>query len=52
MWAEEDHPAKLLKTKVNGIMVSDFTEVHGGYLALSSEKYTLWTNNSQEFMQQ
>ena len=39
MWAEEDHPAILPKTKGRGIMVSDFITEHQGYLILSSEEH-------------
>ena len=39
MWAEDDHPALLPKTKGSGIMVSDFVEEHNGYLALTPEEH-------------
>ena len=39
MWAEEDHPAILPKTKGSGIMVSDFIDEHDGYLMLSSGEH-------------
>ena len=39
MWAEEDHPAILPKTKGSGIMVSDFIDDHRGYLKLSPEEH-------------
>lgn len=40
MWAEEDHPALLPKTKGSGIMVADFVDELSGYLALSSDEQT------------
>ena len=38
MWAEEDHPALLPKTKGSGIMVADFIDEYNGYLALTAEE--------------
>ena len=35
MWAEDDHPALLPKTKGSGIMVADFIDEHNGYLQLT-----------------
>ena len=38
MWAEEDHPALLLKMKGSEIMVADFVDEYNGYLALTAEE--------------
>ena len=38
MWAEEDHPALLPKTKGSGIMVAEFIDEHNGYLQLTPEE--------------
>ena len=39
MWAEDDHPALLPKTKGSGIMVADFIDEHNGYLQLTPEEH-------------
>lgn len=39
MWAVEDHPAILPKTKGSGIMVLDFISEHQGYITLSLEEH-------------
>ena len=38
MWGEEKRPVLLPKTKKSGLMVSDFIEVHNGYLCLSDDQ--------------
>ena len=40
MWAEEDHPALLPKTKGSGIiMVSEFIDEHNGFMKLCPEEH-------------
>ena len=38
MWAVEDHPAILPKTKGSGIMVLDFISEHQGYITFPLEE--------------
>ena len=40
MWAEEDYPALLTKTKGSGIMVAEFIDEHNGYLKLTPEEHS------------
>ena len=40
MWAEEEYPALLTKTKGSGIMVAEFINEHNGYLKLTPEEYS------------
>ena len=49
MWAGEDAPIIQPKTKGSGIMVSDFVDVHSGFLQLSDTEHDLAKTTDPDF---
>ena len=49
MWAGEDAPIIQPKTKGSGIMVSDFVDVHSGFLKLSDTEHDLAKTTDPDF---
>ena len=49
MWANEDPPILQPKTKGSGIMVSDFSDEHSGYLKLSDEEHSVAKRGDPNF---